>query len=633
MSDLVMKNINKVYPNGVKAVSDFNMSVNDGEFVVFVGPSGCGKSTTLRMIAGLEEITSGELIIGGVLSNDIEPKDRDIAMVFQNYALYPHMTVEENINFNLRLHKVDKEEIKRRVDEVADILDIKAYLKRKPQQLSGGQRQRVALGRAIIRNPKLMLFDEPLSNLDAQLRTEMRANIAKLHQKLKVTFIYVTHDQVEAMTMGTRIVVMKDGFVQQLDTPKNLYNYPINKFVAGFIGTPKMNFLEGTLKKDGETVEIRFVGNDAVIKAPYSYFYKTDPKYLDGKTPIVIGLRSEDISLNLDAYKDIEANIKIKVSHTELLGNETLVYGDINLESDGFKDSGTNVIIKGKDEELSEGEIITVALNLNRIHLFDKDTEQTILPRVPECNVVKCEIEGQTVRFLGQTLRLPPAIKGQAGADELHIPTDAIKFGGDIPAKIVDREQIGETCLLAIEVGGRRLFAVVDTPLSKGDDVCISIDTKRISLWKDGTEFVSSLPLVNGFTGTFDRIQGIAEVEKNGKIKHKKIQKFMLSFGDAQFDCPESVTQKLIDALTTKKALRSSYSFECSPYDMAIGKSAMKATVLEILDYGTERFAKCKVGEQVMYVKTDTVLSGAVELYPDLSKLSIVQKDMNIRII
>ena len=632
MSDLIMKNINKVYPNGVKAVSDFNMSVKDGEFVVFVGPSGCGKSTTLRMIAGLEEITSGELIIGGVLSNDIEPKDRDIAMVFQNYALYPHMTVAENIDFNLRLHKVDKEEIKRRVDEVADILDIKAYLKRKPQQLSGGQRQRVALGRAIIRNPKLMLFDEPLSNLDAQLRTEMRANIAKLHQKLKVTFIYVTHDQVEAMTMGTRIVVMKDGFVQQLDTPKNLYNYPINKFVAGFIGTPKMNFLEGTLKKDGEMVEIRFMGNDAVIKVPYSYFYKTDPKYLDGKTPIVIGLRAEDISLNLDAYKDIEANLKIKVSHTELLGNETLVYGDINLESDGFKDSGTNVIIKGKDEEFSEGEIITVALNLNRIHLFDKDTEKTILPRIPECNIVDCEVEGESVRFLGQTMKLPPAIKGQAGANELHIPTDAIMFGGDIPAKIVDREQIGETSLLAIEVGERRLFAVAEVPL-EGDAVRISIDTKRISLWKDGTELVSSLPLANSFTGTFERVQGIAEVEKKGKVKRKKIKKFVLSFGGAQFDCPEAVTQKLIDAFTTKKALRSSYTFECSPYDIAFGESAMKAIVLEILDYGTERFAKCAAGEQIVYVKTDTMLSGDVELRPNLSKLSIVEKDMNIRVL
>lgn len=626
-----MKNINKVYPNGVKAVSDFNMSVKDGEFVVFVGPSGCGKSTTLRMIAGLEEITSGELIIGGVLSNDIEPKDRDIAMVFQNYALYPHMTVAENIDFNLRLHKVDKEEIKRRVDEVADILEIKDYLKRKPQQLSGGQRQRVALGRAIIRNPKLMLFDEPLSNLDAQLRTEMRANIAKLHQKLKVTFIYVTHDQVEAMTMGTRIVVMKDGYVQQLDTPKNLYNYPINKFVAGFIGTPKMNFLEGTLKKDGETVEIRFAGNDAVIQAPYSYFYKADPKYLDGNTPIVIGLRAEDLSLNLEAYKDATATVKVKVSHTELLGNETLVYGDINIEGDGFKDSGTNVIIKGKDEEFGEGEIITVALNLNRVHLFDKDTEKTILPRIPECNVVKCEVEGRTVRFLGQTLKLPPAINGHEGADELHIPTDAIKFGGEIPAKIVDREQIGETNLLAIEVGGRRLYAVSEAP-TECDTVGISIDMKRISLWKDGTELVAPLPIVNRFTGTFDRIQGFADVERKGKSKHKKIKKLVLSFGGVQFDCPEAVTGKIIDALTTKKALRSSFTYELSPYDFAVGDGAMTATVIENLDFGTERFARCKVGEQEIYVKTDAALEGDIAVRPDLSKLSIIQNEMNIRI-
>lgn len=244
MASLSLKHIYKVYPNGTKAVNDFNMEIADKEFIVFVGPSGCGKSTMLRMIAGLEDISAGELSIGDVVVNDVEPKDRDIAMVFQNYALYPHMTVYENIAFGLRVRKMSNEEIHERVVQASEILGIKEYLDKKPKEMSGGQRQRVSLGRAIVRDPKVMLLDEPLSNLDAKLRTQMRAEILKLHAKLNTTFIYVTHDQVEAMTMGTRIVVMKSGFVQQIDTPKNLYRYPKNKFVAGFIGTPQMNFLK-----------------------------------------------------------------------------------------------------------------------------------------------------------------------------------------------------------------------------------------------------------------------------------------------------------------------------------------------------------------------------------------------------
>ena len=245
MASVQLNHIYKVYPNGVKAVNDFTMDIADKEFIVFVGPSGCGKSTTLRMIAGLEEITAGELRIGDVVVNDVEPKDRDIAMVFQNYALYPHMTVYENMAFGLKLRKMPKEEIDARVKEAARILGITEYLDRKPKAMSGGQRQRVALGRAIVREPKVFLLDEPLSNLDAKLRTAMRSEISKLHHKLQTTFIYVTHDQVEAMTMGTRIVVMKDGYVQQIDSPRNLYRYPSNKFVAGFIGTPQMNFFDG----------------------------------------------------------------------------------------------------------------------------------------------------------------------------------------------------------------------------------------------------------------------------------------------------------------------------------------------------------------------------------------------------
>ena len=250
MSSLSLKNICKKYPNGFEAVKDFNLEIEDKEFIIFVGPSGCGKSTTLRMVAGLEDISSGELYIDGKLVNDVEPKDRDIAMVFQNYALYPHMTVYDNMAFGLKLRKVPKDEIDKKVREAAEILDLSALLDRKPKALSGGQRQRVAMGRAIVRKPKVFLMDEPLSNLDAKLRVQMRIEIAKLHQNLGTTIIYVTHDQTEAMTLGTRIVVMKAGIVQQVDTPQNLYEKPANLFVAGFMGSPQMNFLDATRSEE-----------------------------------------------------------------------------------------------------------------------------------------------------------------------------------------------------------------------------------------------------------------------------------------------------------------------------------------------------------------------------------------------
>ena len=274
MASISLKGIYKIYPGDVTAVSDFNLEIEDKEFIILVGPSGCGKSTTLRMIAGLEEISKGELYIGDRLVNDVPPKDRDIAMVFQNYALYPHMTVYKNMAFGLELRKTPKDEIDKRVREAARVLDIEHLLDRKPKALSGGQRQRVALGRAMVRNPAVFLLDEPLSNLDAKLRTSMRTEIIKLHQKLGTTFIYVTHDQTEAMTMGDRIVVMKDGLIQQVDTPQNLYDYPCNMFVGGFIGSPQMNFLDATLVKEGSNYYVD-LGGDKLLIAPESSWRST----------------------------------------------------------------------------------------------------------------------------------------------------------------------------------------------------------------------------------------------------------------------------------------------------------------------------------------------------------------------
>ena len=299
MASLKLHHIYKVYSNGVKAVNDFNIDINDNEFVVFVGPSGCGKSTTLRMIAGLEDITAGELYIGDTLVNDLEPKDRDIAFVFQNYALYPHMTVYENMAYGLKNRKLPTEEINKKVLEASEILGLNEYLDRRPKEMSGGQRQRVALGRALVRDPKVFLLDEPLSNLDAKLRTQMRAEITKLHKKIKTTFIYVTHDQVEAMTMGTRIVVMKDGFIQQIDTPLNLYNKPQNKFVAGFIGTPQMNFFDVKLTHKDENIILNFNDNYS-YKVNYEDICKIDYNYVNTNKNVILGCRPEHIIIKED---------------------------------------------------------------------------------------------------------------------------------------------------------------------------------------------------------------------------------------------------------------------------------------------------------------------------------------------
>ena len=375
MAGLTLKNIYKKYPGGVVAVSDVNLEIRDKEFIVLVGPSGCGKSTTLRMIAGLEEISEGELYIGDRLVNDIAPKDRDIAMVFQNYALYPHMTVFENMAFGLKLRKVPKDEIERKVNEAAKILDLTHLLDRKPKAMSGGQRQRVALGRAIVRSPKVFLLDEPLSNLDAKLRAQMRTEIAKIHKKLGTTFIYVTHDQTEAMTMGDRIVCMKDGFVQQIDTPQNLYENPVNKFVAGFLGSPQMNFIDAELKEEYGQYIVEFGatngrGNRYQIIVPESKVNEDLAAYV-GKE-IILGVRPESIHdeemyLSNASTGVIDANVEI----TEMMGAETYLY---------LLCEGIPLTARVSPRSTARpGDDIKVAIDPNRIHIFDKETEKAIV--------------------------------------------------------------------------------------------------------------------------------------------------------------------------------------------------------------------------------------------------------------
>ena len=367
MSTVKLEHIGKQYPNGFEAVKDFNLEIQDKEFIIFVGPSGCGKSTTLRMVAGLEDITSGDLYIDGKRMNDVEPKDRDIAMVFQNYALYPHMTVYENMAFGLKIRKVSKEEIDKKVHEAARILDLEHLLDRKPKALSGGQRQRVAMGRAIVRSPKVFLMDEPLSNLDAKLRGQMRIEISKLHQNLGTTIIYVTHDQTEAMTLGTRIVVMKDGVIQQVDTPENLYEKPGNKFVAGFIGAPQMNMVSARVtEQDG--IRLEFCGQSIKLDAERAAVLKN--KGYVGKT-VILGIRPEDLHDEGDAGKaNREACIHAEIRVYEMLGAETYLYFDMD---DATWTARLDPSVKAKP-----GDRVDLYMNTEKLHAFDPETELAI---------------------------------------------------------------------------------------------------------------------------------------------------------------------------------------------------------------------------------------------------------------
>ena len=364
MSGVILENIEKIYPNGFKAVHGINLEIRDGEFMVFVGPSGCAKSTTLRMIAGLEEISAGNVYIGDNIVNDVPPKDRGIAMVFQNYALYPHMTVYDNMAFSLKMKKVNKSEIKRRVEEAAEILELKSELYRKPKQLSGGQRQRVAVGRAIVRNPDVFLFDEPLSNLDAKLRVNMRIQLTELHQKLGTTMIYVTHDQVEAMTMGDRICVMNLGNIMQVDTPLNLYHTPKNKFVAGFIGSPSMNLMEGELIKDKDSLYIKTGGMKLTLSDNKA---KKVVEYIGQK--VWFGSRPEYITLESEKSNDtVEGTIKV----LEHMGNESYIHFSV------AEHNFTARIDSLDSKDLKVGNKQIFRMNMEKCHIFDYKTEENI---------------------------------------------------------------------------------------------------------------------------------------------------------------------------------------------------------------------------------------------------------------
>jgi len=386
MSSVTLNTINKIYDNGAHAIVDLSLQINDGEFLVLVGPSGCGKSTALRMIAGLESVTSGELSIGDRVVNEVEPKDRDIAMVFQNYALYPHMTVAENIEFALKLAKVSKADRRQRVERAAEILELSDYLDRKPGQLSGGQRQRVAMGRAIVREPSVFLMDEPLSNLDAKLRVQMRSEIAGLQKSLNVTTVYVTHDQVEAMTMGDRVAVMKFGVLQQVDTPDNLYNKPANAFVAGFIGSPSMNLFEGVLRRTDEGLALG-IGEQSLKLPDELIAERPDVENYVDRT-LIFGIRPEDIEdAALASERPAGARLKARVELVESLGSEIIAHFDVgqsrlaNVDPDTEVDLSSVVPAVGRFDPkstVSLGDEIEVVVNVDKLHFFDPESQSAI---------------------------------------------------------------------------------------------------------------------------------------------------------------------------------------------------------------------------------------------------------------
>jgi len=621
MASLELSHIYKVYDNKVKAVNDMTLKINNKEFIVFVGPSGCGKSTTLRMIAGLEEISAGELRIDGQTVNDLSPKDRNIAMVFQNYALYPHMTVYNNIAYGLRISHTPKAEIDQKVRAAAKSLDIEEYLDRKPKALSGGQRQRVALGRAIVRDPKVFLLDEPLSNLDAKLRGEMRSEITKLHRKLQTTFVYVTHDQTEAMTMGTRIVVMKAGNVQQFDTPRNIYNYPSNKFVAGFIGTPQMNFYDGTITKEGDDVIARLDSGET-LKIPYRIIDRVSTSYMDGAHKVTLGFRP-DAFMPVEKWMEEDnfsylSKCEVRVDMIEVLGGETIVYGMIESK---VASEPINVVIKvNKALSLVPGDTAEFALDLRKIYLFDQATEESIIHKIPPYSTLKGVVKKDKIRIGEQIMDICPAVaeKINDGPIEIYIPSDAIKVeAGSIKAKIVNYAVIDNKKLLALEIDGQLIFATVDPGVELKSATDIYFDQTKLSFKQDGRE-ISKLDSTIKLTGTL--------------IRDRKNKTYYYMVEGRKLPISQAVCQKLFSA-KGREILKTPLGFKTSSYDIDLTKEDFTAKIEKVLDYGKNNlFAEVGINDQthILVKIAKGNIGDSISFGIDLDKTTIIDDTINI---
>ena len=621
MAGLVLNHIYKVYPNGVKAVNDFNIEIEDKEFIVFVGPSGCGKSTTLRMIAGLEEISAGDLYIDNKIVNNLEPKDRDIAFVFQNYALYPHMTVYENMAFGLKNHHVDPKKINERVLEAAKILDIEEYLDRKPKDMSGGQRQRVALGRAIVRNPKVFLLDEPLSNLDAKLRAQMRTEITKLHKKIGTTFIYVTHDQVEAMTMGTRIVVMKQGFVQQIDSPINLYNKPINRFVAGFIGTPQMNFFDATITRDGQEVIIDLDGS-GIFKIDYELVSKIDSKYFDGRK-ITIGCRPEHILISSE-----DTGIKCKVNVIEQLGNESILYGQLNINDEEQVINQKQIVAKiAPNSKIATDDIINIKFKKENLHFFDLETEMSILKDIPEFNRLAVEVKNNSFELFNQKIELPELFKKYLADEKYNLLIAPNDFGNDetFTLKIKNVEKYGDKYLLTLANNGNNLFILTDKEYEIGTNYSFSFKYENLIFEKDG-EIVK--PQVNKTLSLYGKF--VKEKQINLNTGRKEDVYFYQIDENAKISAPIETVAKLA-SIEGKACLNKKYQFIFTNDAIKKGND-YNLKIKEVYDYQTSHFIKIDFYGQELIIPGEGNIGDDISISLDSSKITIYKIENEMRI-
>lgn len=601
MANLKLFHVNKIYDGGVHAVKDFCLDIEDKEFVVFVGPSGCGKSTVLRMIAGLEKISSGDLYIGGRYVNALPPKERNISMVFQSYALFPNMSVYDNISYGLRMHGEDKEVIREKVTAAADMLNLTDYLYRKPSQISGGQRQRVALGRAIVRQPDVFLLDEPLSNLDAKLRNKMRNELLALHRNLGATFIYVTHDQVEAMTMGDKIVAMRDGTIMQVGSPITLYNHPDNMFVAGFIGTPQMNFWQGTVSCDGGRITIKTALGDFPLTEELELRFNEDAR-AEGKR-VVIGLRPEDLHVNRNKPTDIE--IAADVNVVENFCSYNIFYGEANGEQIVGQDTYA-MDLKGKRAGLY--------VDINRIHLFDAETERSILPIYAQRRTVTARKNGTVLSLLGSEIELPAwqASVLDDGEIRVCIPKDAVTNSGNIPVhcdKVIDTDG-GEVSLLSF--GSDRLYALGDYSGVSS----VGLDLSRIDLI--GSRRIDAVP--ESFSLKF-RYEKQIETEENGTVvKHyctvgnTRMESF-LEFNKKMYRLGRGIFRTEYKLYVTPSNLRSAAPDECFP--------CIEGRVTNVLDYGNKRYSCVSIDGSDVYVGEKLPLGETVTLAVDLDNARV----------
>ena len=655
MANLSLKHLYKIYENGTKAVDDFNLEIKDNEFIVFVGPSGCGKSTTLRMIAGLEEITAGDFYIDGILANNLEPKDRDMAMVFQNYALYPHMSVYENMAFGLRIRHVNKDEIDRRVHEAAKILDIENQLDKKPKNMSGGQRQRVALGRAIVRKPKVFLLDEPLSNLDAKLRSSMRSEITRLHSVLGTTFIYVTHDQVEAMTMGTRIVVMKNGIIKQVDSPMNLYDYPENVFVAGFIGTPQMNFINAKLG---------YVNSDILLKSSfYDFIYKhEDLSHIDTlnilkEKDVIVGIRPEHTCIvNKNSSNAFECEIVV----LEALGNE------MNVIAETIADR-TRIILKlVRDDSLSIGQHIFVSFDVTKLHVFDKESENTLLERIPSYMTIKGRIENNKLNILGHKIKLSSwnASLFESNKDVLlNFSISALSEGEDFVIECIKKEKIKNKWLFTCKFNDEYVYFVNDNYID-GDKLSLNIDLSSIDYYDlNGNLLISKLDEINKFEGELIPSKKLIPCVKKNlidislyknylkakeendlpllkkiNVKEKKKVVFNYKIFNKEIE-PRMEDIIKIYALLGKKFYLHHIKYLVSAKDIIINEfGEFSGEIIEILDYNKEKFARIKLlnidQSLLVYLKDSKFnVNDKINFSILEEKIGLLDLDFNVRLI